>query len=215
MQEPEKPPSAIPDPDTPEPDLEDHGRIGYGLYGRYSPAILGLLIVAVVAIIGFRESRPEDSLPRAGKLVDRPAPLFTLELFDGTTLALDDLAGQAVVLNFWASWCVPCRTEMPDLQAVADESNAAGLPVTVVGVGIKNDYGESALDLVEELGITYPTGRDTAGDDPVRGPIEADYGVVSYPTTVFIRPDGTIFAVRIGAVTQEDVQRYLDATLVE
>ena len=201
--------------DPPDDDFEDHGRIGYGRYGRYSPAILGLLIVAVVAIIGFREWQPEEQLPRAGKLVDQPAPAFSLERFEGDTLTLADLEGQAVVLNFWASWCVPCRTEMPTLQEVADESLAAGLPVTVVGVGIKNDYSESAKDLVEELGITYPIGRDTAGDDPVRGPIEAAYGVVSYPTTVFIRPDGTVFAIRIGAVTKEDVQQYLDATLDE
>jgi hypothetical protein len=90
---------------------------------------------------------------------------------------------------------------------------AEGLNAVVLGVGIKNDYDQGARDLVDELGITYPTGRDTAGDDPVRGPIEAAYGVSSYPSTVFIRPDGTVFALRIGEIDAEEIEQYLRGAL--
>lgn len=196
-----------------DPDEADQGRIGYGSYARYSPALLGLLIVAVVAIIGWREWQPEDELQRPGQLVDQPAPDFALELFDGETVALADFEGQAVALNFWGSWCAPCKTEMPALQQVSQELPAEGLNAVVLGVGIKNDYDQAARDLVDELGVTYPAGRDTAGDDPVRGPIEAAYGVFSYPSTVFIRPDGTVFALRIGEIDAEEISRYLRGAL--
>jgi thiol-disulfide isomerase/thioredoxin len=210
-------PAMQPEPNEREPQLDsddaDQGRIGYGAYARYSPALLGLLIVAVVAIIGWREWQPDDDLQRPGALVDKPAPDFTLELFNGGEVTLDDFSGQAVALNFWGSWCAPCKTEMPALQQVSQDLQTAGLNVKVLGVGIKNDYDQGARDLVDELGITYPTGRDTAGEDPTRGPIEAAYGVSSYPSTVFIRPDGTVFAIRIGEIDVEEIERYMRAAL--
>src|SRR5680860_1102959 len=193
--------------DIPEPGETDQGRIGYGSYARYSPALLGLLIVVVVVIIGWREWRPEDELQRPGQLVDQPAPGFTLNLFNGETVTLDDFEGRAVALNFWGSWCAPCKTEMPALQQVSLDMQAEGLNAVVLGVGIKNDYDQAARDLVDELGITYPIGRDTAGEDPVRGPIEAAFGVFSYPSTVFIRPDGSVFALRIGEIDADEITR--------
>jgi len=196
-----------------EPDDADQGRIGYGSYARYSPALLGLLIVVVVVVIGWREWRPADELQRPGQLVDQPAPDFSLELLNGETVTLDDFEGQAVALNFWGSWCAPCKTEMPALQQVSQDLQADELKAVVLGVGIKNDYDEAARDLVDELGITYPTGRDTAGDDPVRGPIESAYGVFSYPSTVFIRPDGSVFALQIGEIDADELRSYLRGAL--
>jgi len=192
---------------------DPEGRIGYGAYARYSPAVLGLLIVAVVAIIGWREWRPDDDLPRAGQLVDQPAPHFSLSLFDGRTVSLDEFAGRAVALNFWASWCAPCRTEMPAFERIHQEVAASGEPSVILGVGIKNDYGQNAIDLVEALGVTYLLGRDTGGDNPVRGLVEAAYGITTYPATVFIRPDGTVFAVRFGEIDAAEIRDYLDGAL--
>ena len=197
-----------------EPDEDElFGRVGYGRYARYSPALLALLIVAVVAVIGWREWQPEDDLPSPGSLINEPAPEFTLTLFSGEELSLADLRGQAVALNFWGSWCAPCKEEMPDLEEVNQELLAAGEPVTVVGVGIKRDYEQNARDLAAELEVTYPIGRDTAGDDPVRGPIEAAYGITAYPATVFIRPDGTISAIRLGQVEAGEIRAYFEDAL--
>jgi thiol-disulfide isomerase/thioredoxin len=201
--------SALPsDPDEPR-----QGRIGYGAYARYTPTVLGLLLVAVVAFIGWREWRPDDELPRTGTMLDQPAPPFALTLLDGSVVSSADLSGRAVALNFWASWCAPCKSEMPALQQVSDALASSRARATVVGVGIKNDYEPNALEMLEALGISYPVGRDTAGDDPQRGPIETDFGIVSYPSTVFIRPDGTIFAVRIGEVAAEEIEAYLEAAM--
>jgi thiol-disulfide isomerase/thioredoxin len=194
-------------------DDESSDRIGYGAYARYSPAILGLLIVAVVAYIGWREWRPEDNLSRPGLLIDRPAPGFILTLFSGENVTLEDYAGQAVALNFWASWCDPCRKEMPALDQVVTEMRAEGLPVAALGVGIKSDYDKSARELLDELAIAYPAGRDTAGEDVRRGPIEAAYGIFSYPSTVFIRPDGSVFAIRIGEIDSAEIRAYFEGAL--
>lgn len=187
----------------------EHGRIGYGGLARYSPMLLGLLLVAVIVAVGWREWQPEDELPRPGALVDKPAPAFELTLLDGGVVDNKSLRGTTVALNFWGSWCAPCEKEMPALDEVYREMAADG--VTVIGVGIKNDYEPNALSLLESTGVTYPVGRDTAGDDPQRGPVEMAFGVTSYPTTVFLRPDGTVFAIRIGELTSDQISEYLIA----
>ncbi|CAN5640873.1 hypothetical protein BH23CHL5_BH23CHL5_10830 [soil metagenome] len=192
---------------------DDAGRIGYGRYARYSPALLGLVIVFVVSIIGWREWKPAESDVRPGQLVDEPAPAFSLPLISGNRIELNDLAGQAIVLNFWASWCAPCRVEMPALQAASDRFASENTPAVVVGVGIKNDYEPNAIDMLSELDIRYPVGRDTDGDDPVRGVIEAAYGVTIFPATVIIRPDGTVSAVRLGEISEDEIQRLVSAAL--
>ncbi len=190
-------------------DDAEHGRIGYGGLAKYSPMLLGLLLVAVVAVVGWREWRPEDDLPRPGALVDQPAPSFELTLLDGTVVDNASLMGTTVALNFWGSWCAPCKQEMPALDAIYQELSEQG--ATVIGVGIKNDYEQNALDLLESLQTTYPVGRDTAGEDPQRGPVELAFGISTYPTTVFLRPDGTVFALRIGAMNADEIRQYLEA----
>jgi peroxiredoxin len=198
------------DTSTGDPEQDDQqGRVGYGRYARYTPAALGLALIVTIAIIGWLQWRPDDDLPRAGALVDQPAPEFTLELLNGETINSGDYLGSALALNFWASWCAPCKTEMPALNDIAAQYPATA----VLGVGIKRDNDENARALVEELGLDYPIGRDTAGSDPVKGPIEIAFGVTTYPATVFIRPDGTVFAVTFGPLTESEAREYLDATL--
>lgn len=200
-----------PVPSSPvEPEDAEHGRIGYGSLAKYSPTLLGLLIVAIVAYVGWREWRPEEELPRLGALVDQPAPAFEMTLLDGQSISNDSLLGRATALNFWGSWCAPCEAEMPALdrvfRAIPGDSSQ-----TIIGIGIKNDYEPNALAMIETLDITYPVGRDTAGDDPQRGPVEQAFGVTTYPTTVFLRPDGTVFAIRIGEMTEGEISDYLNA----
>jgi cytochrome c biogenesis protein CcmG/thiol:disulfide interchange protein DsbE len=160
-------------------------------------------------LIGLWQRQPGSDSATAGRLVGKPAPEATLTLLDGTTLRLADLRGSVVVLNFWASWCAPCERELPRFQALSDAWGQAGEPVRVVGVGVKRDYGEGARALVRRLGLTFPIGRDTAGDDEVRGPIQTAYGVSTLPTTVFIRPDGTIAAIHIGELTETQIRHYV------
>ncbi len=194
-----------------EAELAEHGRIGYGRYGSASPIVLGALIVVVVAAIGIASLR--DRLDGASvngvQEGTRIAPPIELTLLDGAAWRLSDHRGKVVVLNFWASWCEPCKQEMPAFQQVAARGGTADLEV--LGVGAKLDRDEDVRSFVRQYGVTYAIGRDLGGDDRGRGTIERDYGVIGYPATFFISPDGTISAVVMGAIEVDRLQTYIDA----
>jgi thiol-disulfide isomerase/thioredoxin len=196
-----------------ESDPFEHGRVGYGNYAKYTPALLALGIVLVIAFIGWKQWKPDDDLPRAGVLIDQPAPNWDLTLLDGSSIGAADLAGRAVVLNFWASWCAPCEEEMPELEKLNDALISDGTPATILGVGVKRDNNDNALAMVDRLGVTYPIGRDTAGESDTIGPVTKAFGVDTFPATVFIRPDGTISAIVFGPLTQDSARDYIDAAL--
>jgi cytochrome c biogenesis protein CcmG, thiol:disulfide interchange protein DsbE len=200
--------------DAPEPTLaqseaEDEGRIGYGRYARYSPLALALAMILLLGGIGYWQTRPDEPDAPWGStsaLTGKPVPAVTLTTFEGNTIDFSQLTGSVVVVNFWAEWCAPCRAEMPAFQEVYEQTRLTGEPVVFVGVNLKSDYVENARKLIDELGITYIAGRDSAGDDPRRGEIELAFGVpASYPVTVFVRPDGVIDTFRIGG---PDVSRF-------
>ncbi len=132
------------------------------------------------------------------------APLFALaDLFDASLARrLDDYAGQPVILNFWASWCVPCRIEMPALQQAYDNGRQAGLVV----LGVNETYIDSldaAQEFYRELALTFPAVRDDTGITS-----EMKYQIIGLPTTVFISPEGQIVHRHIGQMTEDQVRRY-------
>lgn len=196
-----------------EEDPFEHGRVGYGTYARYTPLLLALGIILILAWAGWRQFRPDEDLPRAGVLIGQPAPAWSLTLLDGSTLHSENLRGEAVVLNFWASWCTPCETEMPELEKLSSSLQRDGVPATIVGAGVKRDNDDNARAMVERLGITYPVGRDTGGSNDVLGPVTQAFGVDTYPATVFIRPDGVVSAIVFGPLTEESARTYIDAAL--
>jgi peroxiredoxin len=197
--------------DDPDDIASDHGRVGYGRIGRFSPLVLGLLLLLIVLGIWWVQRDEQPNAPPLGKLTGEPAPDFTLTLLDGSSLHLADLRGQVVVLNFWASWCAPCREEMPELQAYWEEAQRDGEETMIVGVGVRTDVNEDARDLVEAGGFTYPIGRDTNTDQPGIGPIEAALGVPSaYPSTVVIGPEGTVDGFHLGPLTVERLRWLVD-----
>jgi cytochrome c-type biogenesis protein len=190
-------------PDEPG-DAQDHGRVGYGRFGRWSPLILALLLL--LAIAGIWLAQREDDAPSAPAPADAtgsPAPDVSLTLMNGDKVALSDLEGDVVVLNFWASWCGPCRQEMPELQAYWEEAEASGEATTILGVGVRTDTDAKAREFVEQGHFTYPIGRDTDTDEPGIGPIETAFGIPqAYPATIIIRPDGVIDHYQLGPVNQ-------------
>lgn len=195
-------------PDDPA-DRQDHGRVGYGRMGKWSPLILGLLLVLALLGLWLVQRNEPPPAPSPADATGSPAPDVSLTLLNGDTVALSDLVGDVVVLNFWASWCGPCRQEMPELQAYWDEAQASGEATTILGVGVRTDTDSQARQVVEQAGYTYPIGRDTQTDQPGLGPIETAFGIPqAYPATIIIRPDGVVDHYQLGPVNRA-MLRYL------
>jgi|SwirhisoilCB1_FD_contig_101_69214_length_2540_multi_2_in_0_out_0_2 thiol-disulfide isomerase/thioredoxin len=185
-----------------ETDPDDYGRVGYGRLARYSPIVLVVIMVAAIAFIALNQ---RDKQTTTREIIGQPAPNLTFTSFDGsTTTDLASMRGSVVVLNFWASWCEPCRTEMPAFEAV---HQTAGSDTRIIGVNIKNDRVENATQLLAETGVTYQIARDDGGANPVYGPIETALGTGgSYPVTVVIRPDGVIDKVTVGPMDEDQIR---------
>lgn len=209
------------DPSSPQDGLDEqsladdgesrHGRVGYGRFGKLTPIGLGLLILVVVAggwwAENKRSTNGDTTSSTEVQLRRDPAPEFTLKLLDGTQLNSRDLAGKVTVLNFWASWCEPCRNESPILQKFWEDEQAAGRDTMVVGVGVRTDRQSDAEKFVEEFGLTYPIGRDTLTEVPGTGPIEQAFGIpAAYPSTVFIGPDGNVTRFHLGPITESQLR---------
>jgi cytochrome c biogenesis protein CcmG/thiol:disulfide interchange protein DsbE len=158
-------------------------------------ALLGLLIWKVA--FG-RTTGAADELA-AGKLVHAPA--FTLERLDRDgQLGVAGLRGKAVVVNFWASWCVPCRDEAPVLQKTYERYRGRGL--VVLGVDV-NDFRQDARRFMRRYGLTYPIVYDG------KGSTVGKWGVRGFPETFFVDRTGKLVGERIeGAV---DIERNRDA----
>lgn len=160
------------------------------------PLVLGVLALAVIVTF-YRAFGEDPQVMEKGKA----APDFTLQTVDGKPLTLSDLRGQAVVLNFWATWCSPCRREMPALQAAYEAYREKG--VVVVGV----NFGESRATVrgfLSRYGITFPVVLDQ--DQQITSKM---YEVKSFPTTVFIDARGTVRAVHIGELNRQLLDQYL------
>ncbi len=143
----------------------------------------------------------------------RTARGFTLELFsdpaaagagEGGTLDLADLRGKLVMLDFWASWCPPCRHEAPDLAQVYREYR--GAPVEFVGVDIWDSRG-AALDHIERYDVPYPNGFDG------EGLIAIDYGIRGIPEKIFIDRDGKTIKKFVGPITADTLRSTLNEML--
>ena len=159
-------------------------------------AVAGVaIILLLVFFYGMRGGRP---------LEGRPAPGFRLALYDGSETSLSDLRGQVVVLNFWASWCEPCREEAPTLERVWRAYRERG--VAFVGVNVK-DVPKGSSAFIEKFGITYPNGPDPYDR------IARAYRVFGYPETYIIDVDGRVQKRYIGAVDEVTLRAALDELL--
>lgn len=171
-------------------------------------AILGLLGYALLTGAG-RPDRASGVIVNNQvatlALLDRPAPDFNLTLFGtGETLRLSDLRGKVVVLNFWASWCPPCRQEAPTFERIWQRYQERG--VVFVGVDIW-DTDEDAAKFLQEFGTTYPTGPDRTGE------IGIDYGLTGLPETYFITRDGMIAQKAIGIAEEKTLGQAIETLL--
>ena len=159
-------------------------------------ALLGLVMVLTLA---FRRD-PHDI--RSGT-VGKPAPAFALARLDGAgELALSQYAGKVVVVNFFASWCLPCKQENPALVRVYERYR--GSDVVIVGI-LYQDSLDSGRAYVRDMGVVWPTVVDDAGR------VALSYGVFGIPETFFIGPDGIIAGRHIGPIDEATLSRGIEA----
>ncbi len=138
-------------------------------------------------------------------VVSRPVPDVELATLDGGTIRLRDLSGEVVFLNFWATWCVPCREEMPDLQAFQDDYGDRG--VRVIAVTDPTD-GQTEADIrafVDEYDLTFTIALSSDAA------FYRQFGVEPIPTTLIIDRAGRVRGRHIGAMHVDDMVAYLEA----
>jgi cytochrome c biogenesis protein CcmG/thiol:disulfide interchange protein DsbE len=161
----------------------------------FQKLVTAIVVIVSVGFLGFLVWGMLNKEPITGlsgiTMVNRPAPDFTLTTFKGTTISLEDLRGKPVVINFWASWCPPCRVEAPLLERTWRAYKKRGL--IFLGVNIQ-DRKEDALNYIREFDITYPNGPDPTGE------ISIDYGVSGLPVTFFVSSKGEVVRRWVGAI---------------
>jgi cytochrome c biogenesis protein CcmG/thiol:disulfide interchange protein DsbE len=161
-----------------------------------TPFISAAVGLGLLALLAFALFSPGGGRPQPGE----PAPDFTLTLLDGSQTSLSDLRGQTTILNFWSSWCEPCRQEAPALQTIWETYRDKG--IVLLGVSYK-DAPDVSRAFVQELGLTYPNGADP------RGRISRAYGITAVPETFIIDSQGQIAWYYIGQITAAELTQRL------
>ena len=149
----------------------------------------------VATIIAERQQLIE-AMPKVGS----PAPDFTLSTLSGGSVTLSQLRGHPLIINFWASWCVPCRAEAPELQSAYEQFHAQGLVVLGVNDAV-SDSRDNAAKFVAEFHLGYPIPLDNDGK------VSDAYHVPGIPTTFFVDAHGVIRQVIMGQLSPTDLQQ--------
>lgn len=149
-----------------------------------SVVLLSLITVAIVQAMDNKPEGHDDKDSIGGLKMGAKAPDFTLETLEGKQVSLSDYKGKKVMLNFWATWCPPCKKEMPDMEKY---SNQAGEDVVILAVNIDPENDVQAF--INENGITFDIPLDSQS---AKRPVNEQYKVMAIPTTYFIDSDGII-----------------------
>ncbi len=169
--------------------------------GRLIALVVGLIIILALALISTLGLRQVNTpRPEVGQV----APPFNLTLFDGKQTSLTQLRGQVVVVNFWASWCIPCVDEAPELEQTWQSYRGKG--VAFLGVDYV-DTEPKALEFLKRFGITYANGPDLGSR------ISYDYRIKGVPETFVVDKAGVVRFVKIGPTTQSELRSVIDPLL--
>lgn len=162
--------------------------------------VVGGFIVVLLAIVSIQwVTDGDDGNPVSAD--GPPLPEFALTTLDGEPFALTSIIGEPTVINFFASWCAPCRAELPEFQAV---SQTVSDKVNFLGINTREDDVAGARQLLSETGVTYPT---VLGDD---GSLFQIIGGLGMPTTAFVNAEGIIVEVQSGILRGEDLEKKIE-----
>jgi len=168
-------------------------RTGWLVGGALAAAVVAL---AVFLVASGGSGTASSAGPAAAPGPRRPAPDVTLEDFAGRPVRISDLRGRPAVVNFWASWCVPCLAELPRFEAVYERHRDR---VAFLGINLADDV-EPALQVVADTGIRYPLARDP------EGAAFTAFGALGMPTTVFLDANGDILELWTGELSGPELE---------
>lgn len=165
-------------------------------------ALVVIGVLALTALLALGLTNRSSPTGRSGATrIHKPAPPINISLYGGGGISPERYAGKPVVVNFWASWCGPCRQEAPLFERLWREYGERG--VVFIGVNIQDAHADARAYL-SEFGITYPNGYDEGGR------ISVDYGVIGIPVTFFINREGVVERRWVGAVREAKLRLWID-----
>jgi len=178
-------------PPPPPPPIQPNGRNPFAL-------VVVAVVAAAMLYFGFHMARRSGPTRPLGLGYQAPAPDFSLESLEGRNVRLSDLRGKAVLLNFWATWCTPCKVEMPWFVELQNEYGAQGLQI--VGVAMDDSSRDDIAKFAKDMGVNYPVllGKEAVGD--------AYGGVPALPESFFIGRDGKIVDKIIGLKGRGEIE---------
>lgn len=187
-----------------------------GMTGYLSKFTAGSSPSPTVSPVPTTEATPSPAPSKAPERNITPAPNFTLTDQYGNPHALSDYRGKTVFLNFWATWCGPCRKEMPDIEDLYQRYGQNSGDVVILGVAnpktpqspTNQDVSEEEIkQFLSDGGYTYPTLMDTTGN------VLSDYGISAFPTTFMIDKDGTVYGYVSGTLTKSMMEDIIRQTI--
>lgn len=187
---------------------------------KNSVSIAIIIIAIVIVFLNFNESKEKTetvtSLAQTQEKIitseeeeietteQTIAPDFTLETLDGEKLALSDFRGQKVLLNFWATWCPPCKAEMPHMQSFYEKNIDKNIAVIAVNL-TSGDNRNKLAPFIDEYGLTFPILLDVTGD------IGKQYESFTIPTSYFIDEQGAIVQKIVGPMDEELMENIMNS----
>ncbi len=180
-----------------------------GVFVKRDPVVIivVVMVVTLMLVFGIRKSRRASPPAQATTSGMKMAPDFTLQSLDGKTVHLSDFRGKAILLNFWATWCEPCKVEMPWIVDLQKKYASQGLQV--VGVAMDDASPDEITKFTQQMGVNYPVviGKDEVADS---------YGGLPFlPTTFYIGRDGKIVDKVLGIKGRGEIEDDIKKALAE